>query len=218
MSAACTPRFLPRFALSGERDATTMFRNVCSPGTARPRMPAERCAQVGGFSRLSHPPALVFAEPLWLHDRSLQAGRPSMTKAEIIDCVYEKVGGFSKKESAEVVEAVFETMKETLAARRKGKDFRLRQLRRARRRSSASAAIRRPASRSRSARDACSRSSRVRCSRTFSIRTSSRPSARTRARSDRSGESEAQSAEWNAAQRCFARARCAASASSRELT
>jgi integration host factor subunit alpha len=38
-----------------------------------------------------------------------------MTKAEIIDCVYEKVGGFSKKESAEVVEAVFETMKDTLA-------------------------------------------------------------------------------------------------------
>ena len=39
-----------------------------------------------------------------------------MTKAELIDCVYEKVGGFSKKESAEVVEAVFETMKDTLAA------------------------------------------------------------------------------------------------------
>jgi integration host factor subunit alpha len=38
-----------------------------------------------------------------------------MTKAEIIDCVYEKVGGFSKKESAEVVEAVFETMKDTLS-------------------------------------------------------------------------------------------------------
>ena len=38
-----------------------------------------------------------------------------MTKAEIIDQVYEKVGGFSKKESAEVVEAVFETMKEVLA-------------------------------------------------------------------------------------------------------
>lgn len=38
-----------------------------------------------------------------------------MTKAEIIDSVYEKVGGFSKKESAEVVEAVFETMKGTLA-------------------------------------------------------------------------------------------------------
>lgn len=38
-----------------------------------------------------------------------------MTKAEIIDCVYEKVGGFSKKESAEVVEAVFDTMKDILA-------------------------------------------------------------------------------------------------------
>ncbi len=38
-----------------------------------------------------------------------------MTKAEIIDCVYDKVGGFSKKESAEIVEAVFDTMKETLA-------------------------------------------------------------------------------------------------------
>jgi integration host factor subunit alpha len=38
-----------------------------------------------------------------------------MTKAEIIDCVYEQVGGFSKKESAEVVEAVFDTMKETLS-------------------------------------------------------------------------------------------------------
>ena len=38
-----------------------------------------------------------------------------MTKAEIIDSVYEKVGGFSKKESAEIVEAVFDTMKEVLA-------------------------------------------------------------------------------------------------------
>lgn len=38
-----------------------------------------------------------------------------MTKAEIIDSVYEKVGGFSKKESAEIVETVFDTMKEVLA-------------------------------------------------------------------------------------------------------
>ena len=37
-----------------------------------------------------------------------------MTKAEIIDAVYEKVGGFSKKEAAEVVEAVFDTMKDVL--------------------------------------------------------------------------------------------------------
>lgn len=34
-----------------------------------------------------------------------------MTKAEIVDSVYEKIGGFSKKEAAEVVEAVFDTMK-----------------------------------------------------------------------------------------------------------
>ena len=38
-----------------------------------------------------------------------------MTKAEIIDAVYDKVGGFSKKEAAEIVEAVFDTMKEVLA-------------------------------------------------------------------------------------------------------
>lgn len=38
-----------------------------------------------------------------------------MTKAEIIDAVYEKVGGFSKKEAAEIVEAVFDAMKEVLA-------------------------------------------------------------------------------------------------------
>jgi integration host factor subunit alpha len=37
-----------------------------------------------------------------------------MTKAEIVDSVYERVGGFSKKEAAEVVEAVFETMKQAI--------------------------------------------------------------------------------------------------------
>ncbi len=36
-----------------------------------------------------------------------------MTKADIIESVYEKVG-FSKKESAELVELVFDTLKETL--------------------------------------------------------------------------------------------------------
>ena len=36
-----------------------------------------------------------------------------MTKADIIEAVYEQIG-FSKKEAAEVVELVFETMKETL--------------------------------------------------------------------------------------------------------
>ena len=37
-----------------------------------------------------------------------------MTKADIIEAVYEKVGGFSKKEAAEIVETVFNTIKETL--------------------------------------------------------------------------------------------------------
>jgi len=36
-----------------------------------------------------------------------------MTKADIIEGIYEKVG-FSKKESSEIVELIFETMKETL--------------------------------------------------------------------------------------------------------
>lgn len=37
-----------------------------------------------------------------------------MTKADIIEKVYENLGSFSKKESAEIVEMVFETIKGTL--------------------------------------------------------------------------------------------------------
>jgi integration host factor subunit alpha len=37
-----------------------------------------------------------------------------MTKAEIVQALYTKVGGFSRKESAELVDLVFEMMKETL--------------------------------------------------------------------------------------------------------
>jgi integration host factor subunit alpha len=37
-----------------------------------------------------------------------------MTKAEIGQALYSKVGGFSRKESAELVDLVFEMMKETL--------------------------------------------------------------------------------------------------------
>ncbi len=36
-----------------------------------------------------------------------------MTKADIVESIYEKIG-FSKKESAEIVELVFDTIKETL--------------------------------------------------------------------------------------------------------
>src|SRR5712691_7816879 len=39
---------------------------------------------------------------------------PFMTKAEIVQAVYSRLGGFSKKESADLVDLVFETMKETL--------------------------------------------------------------------------------------------------------
>lgn len=36
------------------------------------------------------------------------------TKAEIVGAVHERIGGFSKKEAADLVDLVFETMKETL--------------------------------------------------------------------------------------------------------
>jgi integration host factor subunit alpha len=58
---------------------------------------------------------LEFVCALWLHWPRDLSGEASVTKAEIIDSVYEKVGGFSKKESAEIVETVFDTMKEVLA-------------------------------------------------------------------------------------------------------
>lgn len=37
-----------------------------------------------------------------------------MTKADIVQAVYTRLGGFSKKESADLVDMVFEAMKETL--------------------------------------------------------------------------------------------------------
>ena len=37
-----------------------------------------------------------------------------MTKAEIVQALYTRVGGFSKKESADIVDIVFEMLKETL--------------------------------------------------------------------------------------------------------
>ena len=39
-----------------------------------------------------------------------------MTKADIIEAVYQKLESYSKKESAEIVESVFEAMKDTLGA------------------------------------------------------------------------------------------------------
>src|SRR5690606_12523558 len=40
-------------------------------------------------------------------------GKSTMTKADIVEKVYEKIG-FSKKESSELVELVFNTLKKTL--------------------------------------------------------------------------------------------------------
>lgn len=37
-----------------------------------------------------------------------------MTKAEIVQAIYNRLGGFSKKEAADLVDLVFDTMKETL--------------------------------------------------------------------------------------------------------
>jgi len=37
-----------------------------------------------------------------------------ITKADIVQTVYARLGGFSKKEAADLVDLVFETMKETL--------------------------------------------------------------------------------------------------------
>src|SRR5262249_3126362 len=86
-----------------------------------------------GRSPCAHPPALASAEQAgsrvalsrcgsgFLFDFTRMARirwRPEaeriMTKADIIENVYEKVGGFSKKEAAKIVETVFDTIKETL--------------------------------------------------------------------------------------------------------
>ena len=44
----------------------------------------------------------------------LSAIEVSMTRADIVQTIYNRVGAFSKREAADVVEIVFETMKETL--------------------------------------------------------------------------------------------------------
>ena len=55
------------------------------------------------------------AEKADASERSTNWGKETiMTKAEIVQALYSKVGGFSKKESADIVDLVFEMMKETL--------------------------------------------------------------------------------------------------------
>ena len=43
-----------------------------------------------------------------------------MTKADIVETIYEKIG-FSRKESAEIVDLVFDLMKETLEGERRSR-------------------------------------------------------------------------------------------------
>lgn len=43
------------------------------------------------------------------------------TKADLVDAVYETVGGFSKREAADVVNAMFDIVKDSLAAGEKVK-------------------------------------------------------------------------------------------------
>lgn len=38
----------------------------------------------------------------------------ALTKADLVEHVYEKIGGMSKKEAADAVECIFDTIKETL--------------------------------------------------------------------------------------------------------
>jgi integration host factor subunit alpha len=42
------------------------------------------------------------------------AGKKAMTKIDLVEQVYNKVGSFSKKDAAEIVELVFDTIKQTL--------------------------------------------------------------------------------------------------------
>lgn len=46
-------------------------------------------------------------------EEAAQNDHKTMTKADLVESVYEKIG-FSKKESSEIVELVFDTMKGTL--------------------------------------------------------------------------------------------------------
>ena len=44
------------------------------------------------------------------------AARRTMTKADIIERLYDQVGGLSKRDAADFVEVAFDTVKETLVA------------------------------------------------------------------------------------------------------
>jgi|HubBroStandDraft_3_1064219.scaffolds.fasta_scaffold10376_3 integration host factor subunit alpha len=46
--------------------------------------------------------------------KKLQSQRSGMTKADLVDVVYDRHGGLTKDEAAEIVEAIFHTVKSSL--------------------------------------------------------------------------------------------------------
>ncbi len=51
--------------------------------------------------------------------RKTDAERPGMTKADLVDVVYDRHGGLTKDEAAEIVEAIFDTVKHNLGSGRR---------------------------------------------------------------------------------------------------
>lgn len=50
--------------------------------------------------------------------RKKQAPKQSLTKANLVDVVYQRHGGLTKREAAEIVDAIFMTVKSTLGGGR----------------------------------------------------------------------------------------------------
>ncbi|HEX4955622.1 MAG TPA: HU family DNA-binding protein [Thermoanaerobaculia bacterium] len=46
--------------------------------------------------------------------KDVQEGRKGLTKADLIDAVYQRHGGLTKDEASDIVEAIFSTVKTTL--------------------------------------------------------------------------------------------------------
>lgn len=51
--------------------------------------------------------------------RRTDVERPGMTKADLVDVVYDRHGGLTKDEAAEIVEAIFDTVKHNLGTGRR---------------------------------------------------------------------------------------------------
>ena len=82
------------------------------PSADRLRLSHSNHGRVAAFSARSDKLRVYRSLPF---DTGQISSQPRLvTKADIIDAVVEKVGGFSKTEAADAVESVFETVKNTL--------------------------------------------------------------------------------------------------------